>query len=217
MTDSIPRLAPLGDGALTLSYGTVVAPDRAARTLHHLGCLRRAGLPGVIEIVPGYLTVTIHYDAAKVLFPAVRDAVAVALAGIGEAPPPPPGPLIEIPVVYDGPDLEEVAERTGLTVKAVVARHLGPTYRVAMLGFVPGFAYLGPLDPALVLPRRAPPRTRVPTGSVAIAGEQTGIYPAATPGGWHLIGRTETTMFDPTRHPPCPLAVGDRVQFVAQR
>jgi len=109
--------------------------------------------------------------------------------------------------------LAEVAERTGLSRAEVIRRHTDPTYDVHFLGFVPGFAYLGPLDPALVLPRRAAPRRRVPAGTVAIAGAQTGVYPLETPGGWHLIGHTDAVLFDPARDPPNLLAAGDRVRF----
>jgi KipI family sensor histidine kinase inhibitor len=121
-----------------------------------------------------------------------------------------------IPVIYNGEDLEEVATRTGLTTKEVIAIHSSTTYRVLVIGFVPGFAYLGPLDPRLVLPRRESPRKRVPPGSVAIAEAQTGVYPAATPGGWHIIGTTSATLFDPAEERPARFAVGDRVQFIAE-
>ncbi|MEZ4456793.1 MAG: 5-oxoprolinase subunit PxpB [Gemmatimonadales bacterium] len=217
MTAAPPRLAPLGDQAVTLTYSTTLSDEVAALARHHAAILRRSELPGVREVTGGYVTLTVHFDPALTAFATLRDQVATALAGAEPPPPETAGRLVEIPVRYEGPDLADVAARTGLTEADVVARHTGREYRVALLGFVPGFAYLGPLDPALVLPRRAPPRTRVPAGSVAIAGEQTGIYPAATPGGWHLLGTTDLVMFDPTLDPPCPLAVGDRVRFVAER
>jgi KipI family sensor histidine kinase inhibitor len=127
---------------------------------------------------------------------------------------------LEVPVHYggaDGPDLPEVAERLGLSQGQVVEAHAGPTYRVRMLGFVPGFAYLATLPEVLALPRRAEPRTRVPGGSVAIAARQTAVYPFETPGGWHLIGRTDLSMWDIGRVPPARLAPGDRVRFVPHR
>jgi KipI family sensor histidine kinase inhibitor len=129
------------------------------------------------------------------------------------------GPAHTIGVRYggtDGPDLAEVAARLGLTEPEVVDRHTAAVYTVFMLGFTPGFPYLGPLPDALVLPRRATPRTSVPAGSVAIAGRQTGIYPAPTPGGWHLIGRTDETLWDPARDHPALLEPGDTVRFVAR-
>ena len=123
---------------------------------------------------------------------------------------------IDIPVRYggdDGPDLEAVARHACLDPEEVVRRHTGATYRVAMLGFAPGFPYLLGLDPALELPRRSEPRLRVPAGSVAIGGAQTGIYPRELPGGWHLIGCTPLHLFEPEREPPCLLAPGDEVRF----
>ena len=118
-----------------------------------------------------------------------------------------------IPVRYDGMDLEAVAAATRLSAGEVIARHTERKYSVDLLGFVPGFAYLSELDQALQLPRRAEPRPRVTAGSVAIAAAQTAVYPLDTPGGWHIIGRTETVMFDPTRDPPALLRAGDTVQF----
>jgi len=125
------------------------------------------------------------------------------------------GRLVEIPVVYDGEDLAEVARRTGLGVDEVVARHSGRDYRVWLLGFAPGFPYLGVLDGALHLPRRETPRARVAAGSVAIAGAQTGIYPSESAGGWHVIGRTARTLFDPAVAEPFLLRPGNAVRFVA--
>lgn len=122
---------------------------------------------------------------------------------------------VEIPVRYDGDDLAAVADATGLSVEAVIARHTAGTYRSAFCGFGPGFAYLQGLDPALVLPRRATPRTRVPAGSVAIAAEYTAVYPDESPGGWHLLGHTDVTLWDLDRDPPATLAPGTRVRFVA--
>ncbi|HYN70175.1 MAG TPA: 5-oxoprolinase subunit PxpB [Candidatus Eisenbacteria bacterium] len=130
-----------------------------------------------------------------------------------------PAPL-EIPVRYggsDGPDLATVAELTGLTAAQVIELHAATPLRVLFLGFAPGFGYLGPLPPALLVPRRAAPRTRVPAGSVAIAGPHTAVYPVDSPGGWHLLGRTSMTLWDPLRTPPATLRPGDRVRFIPER
>jgi len=124
------------------------------------------------------------------------------------------GRLVEIPVVYDGEDLGEVAQRAGLAVDEVIKCHSGRDYRVWMLGFAPGFPYLGVLDEALHLPRRDAPRARIAAGSVAIAGAQTGIYPSESAGGWHILGRTMRRMFDPERTEPFLLRPGDSVRFV---
>jgi KipI family sensor histidine kinase inhibitor len=214
-------LAPLGDSALTIRLGDRVDPVLAARARELASGIRAARLPMLREVVVGYATVTIWYDAPA----ADYDTVAAAIAQIIASPP---GVAIEssqraprehvMPVVYDGPDLEEVARRTGLDASDVILRHSDRWYDVYLIGFVPGWGYLGALDPMLVLPRRAEPRTRVPAGSVAIAGAQTGVYPLVTPGGWHLIGRTSVVLFDPTADRPALLAPGDRVRFtVADR
>ncbi len=216
MTAPFPRIAPLGDAALTITWGDRIDDAIEIRIHRHLTALRRTLGPDV-ELVPGYCTITVHYDPTTRTYPAIRDALIPILSHPGEAGAIPTGGQVEIPVRYDGPDLDLVARDSGLTVAEVIARHIAPTYRVSLLGFVPGFAYLGPLDPSLVLPRRTTPRVRVPAGSVAIAGAQTGVYPAETPGGWHLIGRTTVRMFDPSRTPPALLAVGDRVHFVEKR
>lgn len=209
-------IAPLGEAAFLLTLGDGPDPALAARAGRVARRLQAAGLAGVEDVVAAYGRVAIYFD------PAVADPGALerelADAGASEAgaadEPAGAGALHEIPVRYDGPDLAFVAAETGLPVDEIVSRHAGQTYQVLAIGFVPGFAYLGPLDPALVLPRRAAPRTQVPAGSVAIAGAQTAVYPLATPGGWHLIGTTATVLFDPDRTPPAILRHGDRVRFV---
>jgi KipI family sensor histidine kinase inhibitor len=164
-------------------------------------------------VVPAYTTIAVWFD------PLERDSAGLVaellhLAGdTPEAGGEVGGREWRIPVRYDGPDLGAVAEKLGLRVDEVVRRHSERSYRVFLLGFVPGFAFLGRLDPALVLPRRTPPRSRVPAGSVAIAGVQTAVYPIETPGGWHLLGSTSLSLFDPEREPPALLDVGDTVWF----
>jgi KipI family sensor histidine kinase inhibitor len=181
-------------------------------TVHRLhAALRQLDPPGVVELVPGYRTVLIVADPERA---GVLDELAAGLPGL-ELPPPGAvaGETVEIPVSYDGEDLPEVAGLTGLEADEVVRRHTAPEYTVAFLGFSPGFPYLVGLDPALEVPRRDTPRTSIPAGSVGLAGNQTGIYPTASPGGWQLIGRTEVTLFDPTRDPPALLAPGTRLRF----
>lgn len=169
-----------------------------------------ARIEGVIEVTPAATSFAVFYDPLRT----THAAVAQALASLRNLEIPPAIPRHhEIPVQYDGMDLGEVARRAGLSELEVIARHTARTYTVHCLGFVPGFGYLGDLDPALVLPRRAEPRRRVPAGSVAIAGTQTAVYPLATPGGWHLIGRTTVAMFDVAADPPAVLAAGDTVRF----
>ena len=181
-------------------------------TVHRLhAALRQLDPPGVVELVPGYRTVLIVADPERA---GVLDELAAGLPGL-ELPPAGAvaGETVEIPVSYDGEDLPEVAGLTGLEADEVVRRHTAPEYTVAFLGFSPGFPYLAGLDPALEVPRRDTPRTSIPAGSVGLAGNQTGIYPTASPGGWQLIGRTEVTLFDPTRDPPALLAPGTRLRF----
>jgi KipI family sensor histidine kinase inhibitor len=181
-------------------------------TVHRLhAALRELDPPGVVELVPAYRTVLIVADPGQA---EALDDLAARLPGL-ELPPAEAvaGETVEIPVRYDGEDLPEVAGLTGLEPEEVVRRHTAPEYTVAFLGFSPGFPYLVGLDPALEVPRRDTPRTSIPAGSVGLAGNQTGIYPTATPGGWQLIGRTEVTLFDPARDPPALLAPGTRLRF----
>jgi KipI family sensor histidine kinase inhibitor len=180
--------------------------------VHRLhAALRELDPPGVVELVPAYRTVLIVADPGQA---EALDDLAARLPGL-ELPPAEAvaGETVEIPVRYDGEDLPEVAGLTGLEPDEVVRRHTAPEYTVAFLGFSPGFPYLVGLDPALEVPRRDTPRTSIPAGSVGLAGNQTGIYPTATPGGWQLIGRTQVTLFDPARDPPALLAPGTRLRF----
>jgi inhibitor of KinA len=188
--------------------------------------IEAASLPGVRELVPAYTTVTVHYDPAALVHagaPAddlpgwlgVRLGQALARSGKAKLPS---AREIEVPVCYGGefgPDLARVAAQAKLSPEEVIRRHAKADYRVAMVGFAPGFPYLIGLPQELATPRHARPRTQVPAGSVGIAGEQTGIYPLATPGGWNLIGRTALPLFDPLADPPAKLQVGDRVRFRA--
>jgi KipI family sensor histidine kinase inhibitor len=209
------RALPLGDSALTIVFDTA----RSRELLHKLhaaaAAVAEASLPEVYDVVPGYLSIAVYYDALRMSY----DEIAPKMVALCEAVTGSQTITLtkrehQVPVVYDGPDLADVAKATGLTIEGVISRHAGRTYTVDLIGFVPGFAYLGELDPALRLDRRAQPRPRVPAGSVAIAGAQTGVYPLDTPGGWHILGHTHLLMFDPTRDPPALLRPGDIVQFV---
>lgn len=212
---------PLSEDALLLRFGEAIDPKLNARVHAAAGRLRGSALPGIIEIAPAYASLLLRFDPHA--WGEEQDPQAHLLACVHEVlrdlpPAETAGREIEIPVCYGGahgPDLEEVAEHARLTVQQVIARHAACEYTVAMLGFAPGFPYLLGLDRALHTPRRVTPRTRVPAGSVAIGGTQTGIYPRELPGGWMLIGRTPLALFDPQRDPPCLLAPGDRVRFSA--
>ena len=210
------RWLPLGDSALTLVFGDDIDPHLHARILSVTRDLRARPPRGVTEVVPAYTTLGVWFN------PLERDAADLASelveaveTSVGRSVGPSDNRAFVIPVRYDGPDLDDVASRLGLSPDEVVRRHTATTYRVYLLGFVPGFAFLGLLDPSLELPRRSSPRLKVPGGSVAIAGRQTAVYPLDTPGGWHLLGRTDLSLFDPGRDPPALLGVGDRVRFEA--
>ena len=212
-----PGLVPLGDSAVLVTLGSSIDRE-VSRLVHALAhAVSSAGLRGVIDVVPAYASIAVHYDPLLVDESEVSARLLeLASSDLADARAP-SRPVVTIPVRYDGPDLSSVAEACGLAVPDVVARHSGVEYFVYMMGFAPGFAYLGDLDPALHLPRRASPRTRVPRGSVAIAGGQTAVYPHDTPGGWHLIGTTDLAMFDHERDPPSLLRAGDRVRFEIAR
>jgi inhibitor of KinA len=212
------RAVPLGDSAITIVLGEDRSIDLLNRVHATATALAAEKLAAVHDIVPAYLGVAVFYDplhaqynemAAKVLSICERVSASTATArNIREH---------EIRVTYDGTDISEASASLGLSVDEVIARHSGRRYTVDLLGFVPGFAYLSELDQSLQLPRRSQPRPRVPAGSVAIAGAQTAVYPLDTPGGWHIIGRTDDVMFDPSREPPALLRAGDAVRFIPVR
>ncbi len=204
---------PLGDAALLAELGTRLDTALNTRAIALASALKKRR--DVRQAVAGYASVTVHFDPDRT----THDALAAAIKRLASKRPPmaEPGRLHRIPVTYDGPDLEAVAEQLGLAAATVAENHARPIYRVFLIGFVPGWGYLGPLPEELELPRRHVPRTKVPAGSVAIAGRQTGIYPLATPGGWHLIGRTSVKLFLPDSDPPCLFRAGDRVKFFAAR
>ena len=171
----------------------------------------------VRDIVPGYCSLGVHFDPLRTDIAALERVISEEAQQVGDEPEDVSPRIVEIPVRYggdDGPDLQHVARLAQCSEQDVVDRHSSRTYRVYMLGFVPGFAYMGRVDSTIAAPRHRVPRERVPAGSVGIAGEQTGVYPISTPGGWQLIGRTDAVMFDPARSDPSLLQPGDRVRFV---
>lgn len=208
------RAHPLGDSAVTIAFGAERSPE-LLRLVHSVArSLQAAQIPHVQDIVPAYLALTVFYDS---LHASYEEMATVLLEHCDRAPQSTDHASLpkdhRIPVRYDGVDLEWVCSSTGLSTEEVVARHSARVYTVDLLGFVPGFAYLSELDASLQLPRRTEPRPRVARGSVAIAAAQTAVYPLDTPGGWHIIGSTDTVMFDPARDPPALLGPGDRVRF----
>ena len=208
------QFTPLGDTLLTITLGEGTSEELSAIVVENARTVAEADIIGVTDVVPAYAAVGVHYDPRVITFDDLRDRIAALPATRGNTSNADASRLHTVTVKYDGADIEEVADRTGLTVHGVVDIHSSAEYRVYVIGFVPGFAYLGQLDERLALPRRASPRPRVPPGSVAIADRQTAIYPSATPGGWHTIGTTAIDLFDPSRESPSRFRVGDRVRFV---
>ena len=206
-----------GDAMLLVEFEPVIDPIINERVVALASQLRDRRARGVRDVAPGYCTVGVHFDPLQTDLRALEQAIAEdanALEDGGAASPRDP---IEIAVSYggdEGPDLEAVAAHAGCSPAEVIKRHTAPTYRVYMLGFVPGFAYLGRVDASIAMARHRVPRERVPAGSVGIAGEQTGVYPVSSPGGWQLIGRTSCVMFDASRPTPSLLLPGDLVRFV---
>ena len=203
--DGTVRVLPYGDRALL-----VEVPDLATVAAVR-GALERSPLPGQRYVVPAARTVLVVLDRR----PSRGDAD--TLHGLPlQAPAPSAGPsVVELPVVFDGPDLPDVARLTGRSVPDLVAALVAAELEVAFGGFAPGFAYLAGLPREVHVPRRATPRTRVPAGSVGLAGPYAGAYPRASPGGWQLVGRTDTVLFDVDRNPPALLTPGTRVRFRA--
>ena len=206
-----PKIHPLGDTALLAELGSRLDTALNTRAIALAHALRKRR--DVREAIAGYASVTVHFDPDQTTH--VELGQAIARLAAKRPPVPEPGRLHRIPVVYDGPDMQDVSARLKLSPEEIMELHTRPIYRVFLVGFVPGWAYLGPLPEELELPRRHVPRTSVPAGSVAIAGRQTGIYPLPTPGGWHLIGHTSMKLFLPDRDPPTPFRAGDRVKFFA--
>jgi len=207
------KVQPLGDSALLAELGTRLDTALNTRAIALAAALKKRR--DVRQALAGYASVTVQFDPDQ----ATHASLAAAIKRLAVKPPPmaEPGRLHRIPVTYDGPDMVEVADRLKLSREEIIELHTRPIYRVFLVGFVPGWAYLGPLPEELELPRRHVPRTQVPAGSVAIAGRQSGIYPLPTPGGWHLIGRTPVKLFLPDSDPPCLFRAGDRVKFFATR
>jgi KipI family sensor histidine kinase inhibitor len=180
-------------------------PDNGSAV--RLARVLREERPELVDVVVGHATVLVTWAGHSV------ELAAIAARVLAEEPEP-AGRLVEIPVTYDGPDLDVVAELTGLSREEVVARHTGAEHVAAFLGFQPGFAYLTGGDERLHVPRREVPRTVVPGGTVAIAGPYSGVYPRDSPGGWRLLGSTTAVLFDPSREAPALITPGDRVRFV---
>ena len=207
-------LKPLGDSSILIQLGDAIDPALNAR-VHALSALLQTS-PAVIETVPAYCTVLVHYDPLATTYNQIKNIIEGKISLLDDSTHR-PSHRLEIPVLYgnaSGPDLEPAATTLALSPSELIRLHSEREYTVYMMGFTPGFPYLGILNEKLSLPRLSTPRTRVPAGSVAIAGSQTGIYPVDSPGGWHIIGHTPLKLFDPTSETPFLFSPGYTVKFI---
>jgi KipI family sensor histidine kinase inhibitor len=215
--DPFPRYSPVGESGLLLELSESLDPSVNARVLSLDAWLGESIPEGIQTWIPGYVSLLVLYDPLVTALSEVKSWLEDHILSCPAVETQPPR-QVEIPVLYggeEGPDLAYVAEYHDITSSDVIRKHTSQTYRVGMMGFTPGFAYLMGMDPGLATPRLATPRTHVPAGSVGIAGGQTGIYPLDSPGGWQLVGRTDCRLFDPHHEPHFLLSPGDEVRFVA--
>ena len=210
------RFVPAGDKAFVIELGTGISPE-INRSVHNLLlAIEKRGIPGILDMVPTYRSLLINYDPLTLPPNELEERVRELTQDLDEAPPE-ASRVVELPTVYGndhGPDLPYVAEYNGLTEEEVIALHSGTDYLVYMMGFTPGFTYLGGMPEKIATPRLQTPRTVIPAGSVGIAERQTGVYPIESPGGWQLIGRTPVRLFDPSKQPPVIAGPGDYIRFV---
>ena len=210
-----PAYRIMGDRALLVELGARISPLVNKKVRELFLCLKDNRIEGVMELVPAYRSLLITYDPLKITLPALKKSINHLKDTMDRTQIPEPRTL-KIPVVYGGeygPDLEWVARYHQINPEEAVRIHTSSTYQVYMIGFTPGFAYMGELPDTIATPRKETPRTAVPRGSVGIAQSQTGVYPVESPGGWQIIGQTPLKLFDPAKWPPTPLEMGDLVKF----
>lgn len=217
------HIAPLNEMALLVSFGNCIDEAINKRVIDLCNAIYQNPFPGFIEAVPAYSSLSIFYDVLKVrqsnpafatAFDATKNYILQLLPAVAAATNSEKR-KINIPVLYNGDDLHIIAAEKNISAEEVIRLHTAVIYRVYMIGFLPGFAYLGSVDERIAMPRKQTPRTHVPAGSVGIAGRQTGIYPLTSPGGWQLIGKTPLKIFDKEKKLPCLLKAGDEVQFIS--
>ena len=209
------RFLLTGDTSLSVEFGDVINEAINHDIRAYKIALEKAGIPGIVETVPTYRSLMVHYDPSVIPYAQIRMKLEQLLNEMGEIEIP-PSPVLEIPVLYGGemgPDLPFVAENAGMSEEEVVKIHSSAEYLIYMLGFTPGFTYLGGMSEKIAAPRLKAPRVKIPAGSVGIAGTQTGVYPIDSPGGWQLIGRTPVKMYDPERETPILPEAGQYIQF----
>ena len=207
----------MGDRSLLVELGDEISPSVNQRVQELFTALDLHPVDGVRELVPSYRSLLVVYDPLNISLADLKRTIHDTYQNLDQTELPEPR-TIDIPIVYggeQGPDLDSVAQYHHITPQAVIDYHTGPTYRVYMIGFTPGYPYLGEVPDAIATPRRKTPRILVPKGSVGIAKQQTGIYSVDSPGGWQIIGWTPVNLFDPQARPPSLLMMGDRVRFQA--
>ena len=211
-----PRILPVGDAALTVEFGNSIHPDLNERVYALEQALKSCGLASLVEMVPTYRSLLIYFDPSNETFETMKLKVQGFLSNLHPVQLQ-NHQIISIPTIYGGefgPDLAFVAEYNHLAIKEVIQIHSSRDYRIYMMGFTAGFPYLGGMDPRIATPRLEEPRKETPAGSVGIAGNQTGIYPITSPGGWRIIGRTNQKLFNPAEENPFLLSPGDVIRFV---
>ena len=212
-----PTISPVGDRAISIDFGQVIDPTINRHIRQTIERIKELQLEGIIELVPTYCALLVEYDAmlysyseiCKIIEPTLEEGMTNTTNELVT--------VVEVPTVYGGefgPDLSFVASHNHLSEDEVISIHSGTDYLVYMLGFIPGFTYLGGMDPRIATPRLSSPRTLIPAGSVGIAGEQTGTYPSDSPGGWQIIGRTPVTVYDMSKAQAALLKAGDYVRYV---
>ena len=212
-----PTISPVGDCAISIDFGQVIDPKINRHIRQTIERIQELKLDGITELVPTYCALLIQYDAMLYSYSDICNLMEPLLEPSATDDANERVTVIEIPTVYGGefgPDLGFVASHNNLSKDEVVSIHSGTDYLVYMLGFIPGFTYLGGMDPRIATPRLSSPRTLIPAGSVGIAGEQTGTYPSDSPGGWQIIGRTPVTMYDMSKEQAALLSAGDYVRYV---
>ncbi len=206
---------PIGDTGLQLSFGDVLSEELNQQIRKYAAFLRKNPINGIVEWVPAYTALTIYYQPEVITYARLKDVLTEASSQLEQFSLP-PASVYEVPTVYGGefgPDLEFVARHNGLHEKDVISLHSSSTYLIYMMGFAPGFPYLGGMPEKIAAPRLETPRRQVPAGSVGIAGSQTGVYPLETPGGWRIIGRTPLEFYNPEREKPILLEAGNYIRF----
>lgn len=212
-----PTISPVGDRAISIDFGQVIDPTINRHIRQTIERIKELQLDGIIELVPTYCALLVEYDAMLYSYSEICNIIEPTLEEGMTNTTNELVTVVEVPTVYGGefgPDLSFVASHNHLSEDEVISIHSGTDYLVYMLGFIPGFTYLGGMDPRIATPRLSSPRTLIPAGSVGIAGAQTGTYPSDSPGGWQIIGRTPVTMYDMSKKQAALLSAGDYVRYV---